>query len=139
MHRNKNGWKIEQLWKIGKNKNQILALFLTKTPPDDWPDALDCLTLGLVANKLGKIRENLLLTKGLTFINLPLCHTIRIFFVCKPELESKVHQGANNFEAPKYCFRLKNCCFSKKRYIFLNFGICIPQKIFPLIHFYHSW
>ena len=62
-HRNKNGWKIEQLWKIGKNKNQILALFLTKTPPDDWPDALDCLTLGLVANKLGKISENLILGK----------------------------------------------------------------------------
>ena len=41
-------------WTILKNvkkKIQILALFSTKTPPDDWPDELDHLTIGLVANK----------------------------------------------------------------------------------------
>ena len=41
-----------------KKKNQISAVFSTQTPPDDWPDALDRLSIGLVANKytkLGKI------------------------------------------------------------------------------------
>ena len=59
------------------------------------------------------VRANLLCTFQCETpcINLPLCYTVRIFFVCKPELESKVHQGANNFEcATKNCFRLKNFC-----------------------------
>ena len=45
-----------------RKKNQILALFSTQRPPDDWPDALDLLAKGLVANKytkLGKTSENL--------------------------------------------------------------------------------
>ena len=34
-----------------KKSNQISALFSTQRPPDDWPDALDHLAIGLVANK----------------------------------------------------------------------------------------
>ena len=56
-HRNKNGWKIEQFWKIWKKKDQISALFSTQTPPDDWPDAIAHLTIGLVANKCTKLRK----------------------------------------------------------------------------------
>ena len=44
--------------------------------PDDWPDALKCLTIGLVANKytkLGKTNENLLLSQGLSCIKILLC------------------------------------------------------------------
>ena len=55
-------WTI--LKNLKKKKNQISALFSTQTPPDDWPDAVDRLTIGLVANeytKLGKTSENLIL------------------------------------------------------------------------------
>ena len=51
-------------------------MFSTQTPPDDWPDALDCLTKGLVANKytkVGKTSENLILSLGLSYIKIPLC------------------------------------------------------------------
>ena len=72
----KKGWKIEQFWKIWKKeKNQISALLSTQTPPDNWPDALDCLTKGLVAykhTKLGKTNENLILSLGLSYIKIPL-------------------------------------------------------------------
>ena len=60
-----------------KKKNQISALFSTQRPPDDWLDALDHLTIGLVANKytqLGKTSENLLLSQGLSYIKIPLCY-----------------------------------------------------------------
>ena len=40
--------KNEQFWKIWKKKDQISALFSTQTPPDDWPDAVDHLAIGLV-------------------------------------------------------------------------------------------
>ena len=68
-HRNKNG--------------KISALFPTQTPPDDWPDALDRLTIGLIAKKytkLGKTSENLILSQGLSYIreNLPPFTNIRI-------------------------------------------------------------
>ena len=33
--------KMEQFWKILKEKSQFLALFLTQRPSDDWPDALN--------------------------------------------------------------------------------------------------
>ena len=33
-----------------KKKGKISALFLTQRPTDDWPDALDHLAIGLVAN-----------------------------------------------------------------------------------------
>ena len=39
------------------------SLFSTQTPPNDWPDALDRLTIDLVANKytkFGKTSENLM-------------------------------------------------------------------------------
>ena len=66
-------WNIIKL--IGK-KNQISALFLTQRPPDDWPDALHHLAIGLVANKctkLANISEVLLLSLGLSYMKIPLC------------------------------------------------------------------
>ena len=63
--------KLNNFEKFERKKNQISALFSTQTPPDDWPDALDCLTIGLVANKytkLGKTSENLILSQGLSYI-----------------------------------------------------------------------
>ena len=35
--------------------NTISALFSAQIPPDDWPDALDHLAIGLVANKYTKL------------------------------------------------------------------------------------
>ena len=67
--------KIEQFHKISKKKHQISVLFSTQRPPNDWPDALDHLDIGLVANKhtkLGKNSENLLLSHGLSYIKIPL-------------------------------------------------------------------
>ena len=54
-------------------KSQISALFLTQRPPDDWPDALDHLAIGLVTNKctkLAKISEILLLSLGLPYLKI---------------------------------------------------------------------
>ena len=59
-----------------EKRNQISALFLTQRPPDDWPDALDHLDIGLVANKctkLAKISEISLLSLGLSYMKIPLC------------------------------------------------------------------
>ena len=68
IHKKAHEQKLQKNWTILKNlkekNNQISALFSTHTPSDDWPDALEPLTLGLVANeytKLGKISENLTL------------------------------------------------------------------------------
>jgi hypothetical protein len=69
--------KLNNFEKFERKKNQISALFSTQTPPDDWPDALDHLTIGLVANKytkLGKTSENLILCLGLSYIKIPLCY-----------------------------------------------------------------
>ena len=68
--------KLNNFEKFERKKNQISALFSIQTPPDDWPDALDHLTIGLVANKytkLGKTSENLILSQGLSYIKIPLC------------------------------------------------------------------
>ena len=68
--------KLNNFEKFERKKNQISALFSTQRPPDDWPDALDHLAIGLVANKhtkLGKTSENLLLSHGLSYIKIPLC------------------------------------------------------------------
>ena len=49
--------------------------FSIQTPPDDWPDALDYLTIGLVAHKytkLGKTNKNLI-SKDLFETNLKNC------------------------------------------------------------------
>ena len=57
----------EKLNNLKEKKGQISALFLTQRPLDDWPDALDHLAIGLVANKytkLVKTSENLLLSQG---------------------------------------------------------------------------
>jgi hypothetical protein len=69
--------KLNNLEKLERKKNQISALFSTQRPPDDWPDALDHLTIGLVANKftkLGKTSETLLLSLGLSYMKIPLCY-----------------------------------------------------------------
>ena len=50
--------KLNKFEKFEKDFSPVLN-------PDDWPDALDCLTIGLVANKYtkhGKISENLILS-----------------------------------------------------------------------------
>ena len=68
--------KLNHFEKLERKKNQILVLFSTQRSPDDWPDALDHLVIGLVANeysKLGKTSENLLLNQGLSCIKIPLC------------------------------------------------------------------
>jgi hypothetical protein len=52
--------KLNNFEKFERKRNQISALFLTQRPPDHWPDALDHLAIGLVANKytkLGKTSE----------------------------------------------------------------------------------
>ena len=57
-------------------KFEISALYLTQRPLDDWPDALDHLAIGLVANKytkLGKTSKNVLLSQGLSYIEIPMC------------------------------------------------------------------
>ena len=66
--------KLNNFEKYERKKGQISALFSTQTPADDWPDALDRLTIGLVANrytKLGKTSENLILGQGLSYIKYP--------------------------------------------------------------------
>ena len=67
--------KLNSFEKFERKKSQISALFLTKRPPNDWPDALDHLAIGLVANKctkLAKISEILLLSLGLSYMKIPL-------------------------------------------------------------------
>jgi hypothetical protein len=57
--------KLNNFEKFGRKKNQIS----TQTPPDDWPDVIDHLTIGSDANKytkLGKTSENLILSLGLS-------------------------------------------------------------------------
>ena len=69
--------KLNNFEKFERKKNQISALFSTQRPPDDWPDALDHLAIGLVDNKytkLGKTCENFLLILGLSYIKIPLCY-----------------------------------------------------------------
>jgi hypothetical protein len=69
-------WRSLEHNKIDRNKLQISALFLTQRPPDDWPDALDHLAIGLVVNKytkLGKTSEILLVSLGLSYMKIPLC------------------------------------------------------------------
>ena len=76
--------KLNNFEKFDRKKNQISALFSTQRPPDDWPDALDHLAIGLVANKytkLGKTSENLLPSQGLSYIKVPLCYCPDIYTV----------------------------------------------------------
>ena len=57
--------KLNNFEKFEGKKGQISVLFLPQRPLDDWPDALDHLAIGLVANKctkLEKISEILLLS-----------------------------------------------------------------------------
>ena len=50
--------KLNNFENLKEKKDQISALFSTQTPPDDWPDAPDCLTIGLVPNKHTKLFVN---------------------------------------------------------------------------------
>ena len=68
--------KLNNFEKFERKKSQNSALFLTRRPPDDWPDALDHLVIGFVAKKytkLGKTSEILLLSLGLSYMKIPLC------------------------------------------------------------------
>ena len=65
--------KLTIFEKFERKKSQISAPFLTQRPPDDWPDALDHLAIGLIANKctkLEKIGEILLFCLGLPYMKL---------------------------------------------------------------------
>ena len=67
-----------KFWKNLKNKqnkNQIVVLFSTQRPPDDWPDTLDHLAIGLVANKYTKLAKKwfFLLSQGLSYKKIELC------------------------------------------------------------------
>ena len=53
IHKKAQGQKW--LKNLKEKKNQISALFSTQRPSDDWPDALDHLFIGLVANKYTKL------------------------------------------------------------------------------------
>ena len=67
--------KLKNFEKFERKKGQNSALFLTQRPLDDWPDALDYLAIGLVANKctkLAKISEILLLSLGFSYMKIPL-------------------------------------------------------------------
>ena len=69
---------------LKEKKGQISALFLTQRPPDDWPDALDHLAIGSVANKctkLEKISEILLLSLGLSYMKTPLCYFLSLIHI----------------------------------------------------------
>ena len=77
---NGTGTKIAEMStnveKFERKNKQISVLFSTQRPLDDWPDALDHLDIGLVANKhtkLGKNSENLQLSHGLSYMKIPLC------------------------------------------------------------------
>ena len=65
--------KLNNLKKIQIKKHPILALFSTQRPPDDWPDALDHLAIGLVANKYTKLGKKIVKPQGLSYIKIPLC------------------------------------------------------------------
>ena len=58
--------KLDNFEKFEGKKSQISALFSTQRPLDDWPDAIDHLTIGLVAWKK-KVKI------GLSYIKIPLC------------------------------------------------------------------
>ena len=62
------GTKMAKKLKILKNlkgkKNRISALFSTQRLPDDWPDVLDHLAIGLVANKYTKQVKTCYLVRG---------------------------------------------------------------------------
>ena len=73
--RTKMAEKLSNFEKFDRKKNQISELFSTQRPPDDWPDALDHLAIGLVANKytkLGKTSETLILSLRLSYMKIPL-------------------------------------------------------------------
>ena len=68
--------KLNNFTKFQRKNHQISVLFSAQRPLDDWPDVLDHLHIVLVANKntkLGKTSENLLLSHGLSYIEIPLC------------------------------------------------------------------
>ena len=79
--------KLNNFEKFERKKNKISAQFSTKILTDDWPDALDSLTIGLVPSKctkIGKTSENLILSRGLSYTKIPLwylMHGVISFFL----------------------------------------------------------
>ena len=70
---------FEKFERKKKKEKKNSALFSTQRPPDDWPDSLDYLAIGLVANKctkLAKISEILLLSLWLSYMKIPLCYVL---------------------------------------------------------------
>ena len=66
-------------------------MFSTQRPPDDWPNAIDHLVIGLVANKykkLGKTSENLLLSRGVVLYKNPT--VVSQLFYCLIWMDRKV-------------------------------------------------
>jgi hypothetical protein len=66
-------------------ERKFLALFSTQRPPDDWPDALDHLSIGLDANKytkLGKTSETLLHSQGMSYMKSPLWYFTNVLERC---------------------------------------------------------
>jgi hypothetical protein len=78
--------KLINFEKFARKKSQISALFSTQRTSVDWPDALDHLAIGLVANKytkVGKTRDTLLLSLGLSYMKIPLWylpHLVHVVF-----------------------------------------------------------
>ena len=75
--------ELNNFEEIERKKKSDFRPVLNQTPFDDWPDALDHLTIGLVANeytKLGKTSENLILSLGLSHIKNP--SVIHFSYVC---------------------------------------------------------
>ena len=74
IHKKGTGTKMaKKNWTILKNLTEKkFTIFLIQWPSDNWLGALDHLDISLVDDrykKHGKIRENLLLSQGLAYIN----------------------------------------------------------------------
>ena len=51
--------KLNNFEKFERKKIRFQPLFSTQTPPNDWPDAIDHLTIGLVSNKYTKLEKTI--------------------------------------------------------------------------------
>ena len=120
-----------------KKKSQNSALYSTQWLPDNWPDVLDCLAIGLVANKctkLAKISEILLLSLGLSYMKIPLCYirvaNFRLFLL---------HRAANcNFRG-FYCRADFNTRGPRLFYFRKEFSISDHCFLLPLDPFSIYW
>ena len=58
IHKKEQEHKMAEKLKFFEIFEKFSALFSTKRPSDDWPDALDHLAIGLVAKKIYKTWKN---------------------------------------------------------------------------------